>query len=195
MNAAQARSKKIALASTSPRRRQLLAEAGIDFTVAAPRVDESAFAASGISARAYAEQLALAKARSVAPAYPDRLVVGADTVVDAGGEIIGKPADEKDAERIIRRLFSAPHKVITAVAIVRPATGTEMVESDTTVVYPRKLTDQQLRWHIRGGSWKDKAGAYAIQEKGDRFIERIEGSMTNVMGLPMELLIRLLGQT
>jgi len=83
-------------------------------------------------------------------------------------------------------------QVITAVAIVRESCGIEIVESDTTTVYPKKLTDEQIAEHIKGESWRDKAGAYAIQEGGDAFIERIEGSLTNVMGLPMELLHRLL---
>jgi MAF protein len=183
---------KLVLASASPRRRQLLAEAGIDFTAAAPRVDESAFATGGVGPREYSEQLALAKARSVAAWYPENLVVGADTVVDAGGEIIGKPQGPEDAERITRKLFGAPHKVITGIAIVRLSTGTEITGSDTTVVYPRELTDEQVRAHIRSKVWKDKAGAYAIQAEGDRFIERIEGSFTNVVGLPMELLQKLL---
>ena len=111
---------------------------------------------------------------------------------DFEGEIIGKPADGKEAEQIVRKLFSAPHKVITAVAIVRESCGIEIVESDTTAVYPKKLTDEQIAEHIKGESWRGKAGAYAIQENGDAFIERIEGSLTNVMGLPMELLQRLL---
>ena len=92
----------------------------------------------------------------------------------------------------MRKLFSAPHKVITAVAIVRESCGTEIVESDSTTVYPRKLSEEQIAEHIKGKSWQDKAGAYAIQEGGDEFVERIEGSLTNVMGLPMELLEQLL---
>ena len=92
------------------------------------------------------------------------------------------------AEQITRKLFSTAHKVITAVAIVRLSDGAEIVESDTTTVYPKKLTDEQISEHIKSKSWRGKAGAYAIQEGGDAFIERIEGSLTNVMGLPMELL-------
>ncbi len=110
------------------------------------------------------------------------------TIVDFAGQIIGKPADAEDARRITRLLFSAAHKVITAVAIVRIVDGTEIVESGTTTVYPKRMTAEQIAEHIKGGSWRDKAGAYAIQEGGDEFIEKIEGSLTNVMGLPMELL-------
>lgn len=181
----------IILASSSPRRKQLLAEAGYEFTCVHPDIDESAFDTEGISPCEYAERLALAKAKSVAEKFPDCLVIGADTVADFGGEIIGKPADAKEAEEITRKLFGGPHKVITAVAIVRTSDGTEIVESDATKVYPKKLSNKQIAEHIKGGSWRGKAGAYAIQEQ-DGFVERIEGSLTNVMGLPMELLQRLL---
>jgi septum formation protein len=182
----------IILASASPRRRQLLAEAGYKFTVVQPDIDESAFPAEGLGAREYAERLALAKARNVAEKYPDCLVIGADTVADFKGRIIGKPADAKQAEQITRKLFSGPHKVITAVAIIRLSDGTELSGSETTTVYPRKLTAEQIREHIKSKSWQGKAGAYAIKEKGDEFVERIDGSLTNVMGLPMELLQRML---
>ncbi len=180
------------LASGSPRRNQLLAEAGYRFSVIVPEVDESVFSAEGVGACEYAMRLALAKAKSVAVKYPNDFVMGADTVVDFDGEIIGKASDAKDAERITRKLFSAAHKVITGVAIVRLSDGIEIAESDTTVVYPKKLSDEQIDEHIRGGSWRDKAGAYAIQEGGDKFIERIDGSLTNVMGLPMELVRHML---
>jgi septum formation protein len=182
----------IILASASPRRRQLLAEAGYKFTVFPAEIDESAVEPGRMGPCKYAEKLALAKARNVAEKLPDRLIIGADTVVDFDGEIIGKATDEKEAERIIRKLFSAPQKVITAVAVVGVSDGVEIVGSDTTVVYPKRMSDEQIAEHIKSGSWQDKAGAYAIEEGGDEFVERIEGSLTNVMGLPMELLARLL---
>jgi len=180
------------LASVSPRRKQLLAEAGYKFTVVRPDIDESAFPVEGIEACEYAERLALAKARDVAKKYPDSLVIGADTVVDFEGQIIGKPADVKEAEQITKKLFSKPHKVITGIAIVRLCDGIELSKCDTTTVYPKRLTSEQIAEHINSESWRDKAGAYAIKENGDEFVERIEGSLTNVMGLPMELLQRLL---
>jgi len=182
------------LASGSPRRKELLAEAGYEFTVFVPEIDESAFLAEGVNPCEYAARLALAKAKNVAAKFPDCLVIGADTVVDFDGEIIGKPKDAKEAEQITKKLFSKPHRVITAVAIVRESDGTELVESDSTTVYPKKMSDEQIAKHIKSKSWQDKAGAYAIQEDGDEFVERIEGSLTNVMGLPMELLGRLLGR-
>ena len=180
------------LASVSPRRKQLLAEAGYKFTVVRPDIDESSFPVEGIEACEYAERLALAKAKDVAEKYPDSLVIGADTVVDFQGQIIGKPTDAKDAEQIAKKLFSKPHKVITGIAIVRLSDDIELSQSDTTTVYPKRLTSEQIAEHINSESWRDKAGAYAIKENGDEFVQRIEGSLTNVMGLPMELLQQLL---
>jgi septum formation protein len=180
------------LASASPRRRQLLTEAGYEFTVIHPDIDESSFPADQIAPCKYAEQLALAKAKSVAQKYPDSPVIGADTIVDSRGEIIGKSADAKEARRIIQRLFSEPHKVITGLAICRFRDGLEIVTCDSTTVYPKQLTEDQIDKHIKSGRWKEKSGAYAIKENGDEFIERIEGSLTNVMGLPMEILEQLL---
>jgi septum formation protein len=167
----QKQSASIILASASPRRRQLLAEAGYKFTVVQPDIDESAFPAKAIKACEYAKQLALAKANSIAQKYPDSLVIGADTIVDYQGQIIGKPADAKDARQITKKLFSTPHKVITGIAIVRLRDNIELVESDTTTVFPKKMTAEQIAEHIKG-----------------------EGSLTNVMGLPMELVKSLLAE-
>lgn len=182
----------IVLASSSPRRRELLLRAGYTFRVVPPHVDESAFPAAGTPPRRHAEALALAKAQSVAPRCPDSLVVGADTLVDLNGEIIGKPQDSQEAECITRKLFSTPHQVITGLALIRRRDHTQVVRSDSTTVYPRAMTESQIARHVAGRSWEGKAGAYAIAEHGDEFVERIEGSVTNIMGLPMELLARLL---
>ena len=182
------------LASASPRRRQLLSDAGYTFKVIHPDIDETAYSTDQIDPCKYAEQLALAKAKSVARKHPESVVIGADTIVDFQGRIIGKPADAKDARQIVQILFSTPHKVITGIAICRIRDGVEIVANDSTTVFPKPLTEEQIAEHIKSNSWKDKAGAYAIQENGDEFIERIEGSLTNVMGLPMELLERLLSK-
>jgi septum formation protein len=183
---------RLILASASPRRRELLAQAGYTFEVVLSDIDESTFEVSTSSPRKYAEALALAKARSVALRHPDALVVGADTIVDCDGRIIGKPADAQEAEAITRKLFSKPHKVITGLALVRLCDNTEIVRSDVTIVHPRKMTEEQIANHIAGGSWQGKAGAYAIQETGDELVDHLEGSLTNVVGLPMEILKRLL---
>ena len=182
------------LASASPRRKQLLTEAGYRFTVVRPDIDESVFPTMDFEPCEYAKRLALAKAKNIAEKHPDCLVVAADTIAYFEGEIIGKPSDRTDAEKITKKLFSRPHKVITGIAIVRLRDGIEINQSDTTTVYPKKLTAEQIAEHIKSDTWRDKAGAYAIQENGDEFIEKIEGSLTNVMGLPMELLERLLSK-
>jgi len=176
------------LASASQRRRKLLAEAGCQFDVIPSGLDEGSISTEGLSPDDYAKKVAFAKAGEVADRFPSRLVIGADTVVDFEGRLVGKPADDKDAERITRMLFSRPHRVITGVAILRKNDSLQIIDSDSTTVYPRKISEQQLEEHIKGGSWRDKAGAYAIKEDGDALIERIEGSLTNVIGLPMELL-------
>lgn len=182
------------LASASPRRRDLLAKAGYDFKVIVSNIDESAFDEENLSPTEYAMKLALAKAQDVAKKYPDKIIVGADTVADFDNEIIGKARTENHAEEITKKLFSKPHKVITAIAIVWKANNMELVEVETTVVYPKKLSTGQIDSHIKSDRWKDKAGAYAIQENGDEFVERIEGSLTNVMGLGMELFAEMFDQ-
>ncbi|MHC4075278.1 MAG: Maf family protein [Planctomycetota bacterium] len=181
----------IILASSSPRRSQLLAEAGYEFSVSRPDIDESAYSSEGIEPAEYAVTLALAKAKNVAGRFADKLIIGADTIVDFDGLVIGKPADADDAKRITQMLFSRRHKVITGLAIVIQTQGIEITESDTTIVYPKSLSAKQIAEHIESETWQGKAGAYAIQEN-DEFIERIEGSFTNVMGMPMELLEKLL---
>ena len=182
------------LASNSPRRRELLEKAGFQFEIVPPQIDEKIFDSQKLVPSEYAKLLALAKAKSVAAKLPEKIVVGADTIVDFEGWIIGKASDIEEAEKIIRLLFSRPHKVITALAIARLSDNIEIVETDTTIVYPRPMTDEQIGEHIKSGTWRDKAGAYAIQEQGDRFVEKIEGSLSNVVGLPMELFQKLFKQ-
>ncbi|MBN1457268.1 MAG: septum formation protein Maf [Sedimentisphaerales bacterium] len=175
------------LASASPRRKQLLEKTGYIFKVIPSTVDESEYPVSGKTPEQLAMELAYAKAVSIAEKYPDILVLGADTIVDLDGTIIGKPANAKDAERITRELFSRPHKVITAVSFIRLKDNINITQAETTIVYPKKLTAEQITEHIKSNNWQGKAGAYGIQESGDEFVEKINGSFTNVMGLPMEL--------
>lgn len=176
------------LASASPRRKELLEKAGYKFDIVVSDIDESKILTDGLSPTEFACKAALEKAKNIADKYPDKLIVAADTVVDYDGQIIGKPDSAKHAEEITRKLFSKPHKVITGIAIVKKKAGLELLEQDTTVVYPKKLTEKQIAGHIKSQTWKDKAGAYGIQEGADEFVEKIEGSETNVMGLSMELL-------
>ncbi|OHB51535.1 MAG: septum formation protein Maf [Planctomycetes bacterium GWF2_41_51] len=174
------------LASASPRRKELLEKAGYEFKIVVSDIDESNIS-QDMPPIQYACTLALAKAKNIAEKFPDMLVVGADTIADFNGEIIGKAEDAAHAEEITRKLFNQPHKIITAIAMIKINDGLEKVEYDITTVYPRKMTDEEIAEHIASGTWQDKAGAYAIQESGDKFIEKIDGSLTNVMGFSMEL--------
>ncbi len=183
---------RMVLASASPRRKDMLIAAGYEFRVQSADIDESGFDTLDVSAEEFTKRLALAKAMTVARKYPDDLVLGADTVAECDGEIIGKAASAAEAEEITRKLFFNIHRVVTGVALVKLREGIIRVESDTTTIYPKELTEEQIQAHIKGESWVDKAGAYAIQENGDEFVERVDGSITNVMGLPMELLEQML---
>ena len=175
------------LASASPRRKELLTRAGYSFDIVVSNIDESKISSEGLTPAQFACKAAIAKAYDIAKKFPDKIIVASDTVADFNGEIIGKAESAEHAEAITRKLFSGPHKIITAIVIVKKDTGLEIVEYDTTVVYPIKMSEKQIKEHINSGIWKDKAGAYAIQEGGDKFINRIEGSETNVMGFSMEL--------
>jgi len=175
------------LASASARRKKLLKDASYRFVVEVSDFDEASVPVCPDAGR-YAEKLALGKAMSVANKHPSDIVLGADTICECGGEIIGKPRDRRDAERITRKLFSQPHRTITGIAIVRLEDPLEIVMHDVTVVYPKQMTEEQIAAHLAGGTWEGKAGAYAIQETGDEFVEWLDGSLSNVVGLPMELL-------
>jgi septum formation protein len=186
------RKSQFILASASPRRKHLLEKAGYCFDIIPSDVDESVYDAEGFTSEEHTRVLALAKAKDVAVRFPNAIVIGSDTVVDLDGEIIGKPDHAEHAEEITRKLFSKPHKVITGLALVCVEKDIEIVASDTTIVFPKQLTEAQIAEHIRKGDWQGKAGAYGIQETGDEFVDHIDGSFTNVMGLPMELIQRLL---
>jgi len=183
----------LVLGSGSPRRRELLARAGVAFEVQPADVDERA--RPGEAPRALAERLArekaLAVARRVGPA-PARLVLGADTIVVVDGEVLGKPVDPEDAERLLGRLVGRGHRVLTAVALVESETlggWSTIVESR---VWMRPADRGEIRRYVATGEPLDKAGAYAAQGAGRRFIARIEGSETNVIGLPLEETLALL---
>jgi septum formation protein len=179
----------LVLASASPRRRELLAQAGFQFEIAAaqinedPRPDENPIA--------YVTRLAREKAEAVArlPQYAapqNTLLLGADTTVVApSGEILGKPVDDADAARMLRLLSGATHKVITGVALV--ARDHTEVAAEVTYVTVRTLSDDEIAAYLRTGEAQDKAGAYAIQGYAARWIPRIHGCYFNVVGLPLAL--------
>ncbi len=186
--------RRLVLASVSPRRAQLMREHGYVFDLAAPTVDEPAHAGVGVPPAHVAEALSYFKARSVAQPPFDGLVIAADTIAAAGGDVFGKPEDRDDARRILSRLAGAEHEVITGVTVLDALSGRRDIRHDVTRIVMRALSDAEMEEYLDSGEWEGKAGAYGIQDHGDRFVERVEGSFTNVVGLPMELLGRMLSE-
>jgi septum formation protein len=182
---------RLVLASASPRRAELLTSAGFAFEVSPADVDEALW--EGEEPGAYALRVARDKAATAAARHADgRVVLAADTVVVSEGEILGKPRDAGDAERMLRRLSGGVHEVLTAV-VVRSADG-ETAEVVTTRVHFLPLTDAEIAWYVASGEPDGKAGGYAIQGRAARFIDRIEGSWSNVVGLPIATVYRLLNR-
>ena len=182
----------IILASQSPRRAQLLRGAGIAFEAVHPEGDEPSIVGWLGSPAAFAESASLFKARSIADRHPDRVILAADTIVAVGNHIFGKATDAADARRILGTLAGVTQQVITGVTLLAPAAGRQLTRHDITDVTMRRMSSAELDAYIASGEWEGKAGAYAIQETADRFVERVEGSWTNVVGLPIELVIEML---
>lgn len=180
----------VVLASASPRRLQLLTGLGLRVEVRPSHVDETAEARE--SPVEQVARLAVAKAAravsSLAGAGRGPMVLAADTEVVVDGAILGKPADEADARRMLRRLAGRGHDVLTGVRLVDVATGRSDSRVVTSRVVFRELDEERLRWYAASGEPRDKAGAYAIQGLGVFLIERLEGSWSNVVGLPLEAL-------
>ena len=179
---------QLILASRSPRRSELLKAAGFSFEVLAADIDETPH--PNEAPAAYVERLAIEKARAVLALRPDATVLGADTTVTIGGEILGKPDGKDDAIRMLRKLSGAVHHVHTGVALVSARGVRAAVE--TTRVWFSKMTDEDISWYVATGEPIDRAGAYAIQGFASRFIPRIEGSYSNVVGLPVALVSSIL---
>lgn len=198
---------RIVLASGSPRRRALLAELGIAFDVSPVDLDETPL--DGEGAEDLVARLAVAKAEAglAASTHDDVAVVGSDTTVEVDGQILGKPVDDADAERMLRALSGTRHRVLTGVAVasrragdapasrgdavLAPATSLHVAVA-TTFVHMRPWSDDEIAAYVASGESHDKAGSYAIQESADRFVERIEGGFDTVVGLPVALTARLL---
>jgi septum formation protein len=165
-----------------------LRNAGFPFEVQPANIPEDSLPGEG--AQACAERLARDKASAVARQHSNDCVLGADTVVTVDGEILGKPADAADATRMLRLLSGRNHQVVTGVCLVVKAQ--EYVASETTLVTMTKITEQEIADYIATGEPMDKAGAYAIQGIASRWIPRIEGDYSNVVGLPVALVFRML---
>ncbi|MHB8301816.1 MAG: Maf family protein [Acidobacteriaceae bacterium] len=179
----------LVLASASPRRRELLAQAGFTFDVQSIPVDEAL--QTGEAPVDYVQRLAREKAEVVFRAHMEGhdatgeplLVLGADTIVVCEEEVLGKPADDEDAARMLRLLSGRTHQVLTGVCLISPHSLEVAAESTSVTMLPR--TDEELRAYIATGEPRGKAGAYAIQGRASRWIPRIEGCYFNVVGLPL----------
>lgn len=178
----------IILASQSPRRAQLLREMGIDFEVVLPtREEPTPHGWQGTPAE-FAESAGYFKAAGLADTHPGRTILAADTIVAVDGQIIGKARDRDHAREILRMLTSTPHEVISGVSLLRAGSDQRLIDHAVTRVFMRTMSESELEAYLDSGEWEGKAGAYAIQESADRYVQRIEGSFSNVVGLPVELL-------
>ncbi len=177
---------RLILASASPRRADLLRELGLRFRVVpseAPEVHHEQ-----LTARELSQLNAYRKARAVAKRIPDALVLGADTLVYCGTRLFGKPASLDDAERMISQLQGRKHQVVTGVCLIHLRRFRQKIFAETTEVTFRPLDRRQIRYYLKAIHPLDKAGAYAIQVKGDLIVESVAGSYSNVVGLPVERL-------
>jgi septum formation protein len=203
----QPKKPELILASSSPRRQELLREIGIPFQVHAANINEDQM--PGEPPINYALRLAREKAQAVATQYPQSYVLGADTIVVLNGEVLGKPKDHADAARMLRLLSGHSHEVTTAVSLIAPSTispntipsekvaqGTlAETRASTTKVFFREIAEPEIQQYVAGGEPMDKAGAYAIQGGASRWTDRIEGEFSNVVGLPLSLVTEMLKAT
>jgi septum formation protein len=178
------------LASASPRRRDLLSTLGLQFQVVTPEIGE--IPSLHEAPRDFALRVAGKKARVVGERYPHAWVIGADTVVVIEGAILGKPRDRDDAKRMLQQLAGREHVVITGYALVKVADNKKLGGVEETRVKIDSLDERTIDWYVDTGEPLDKAGGYAIQGKGAFMVEWIEGSYTNVVGLPLCQIMRLL---
>lgn len=166
-------------------------EAGFDFEVHPAEVDEDDYPA-GTMPSDLALSLAKQKAEAIGQRFPDRVVLAADTVVAFGDRILGKPADASDARHMLRLLSGTTHVVITGVAVVHRIANFERAARSMSAVRMRPLLEREIAAYVETGLWKGKAGGYGIQDR-DPFVRKVSGDYTNIVGLPMKLVKRLLG--
>jgi len=181
---------RLILASASPRRRELLTQAGYTFDVLPADIDESLHPDE--TPADYVQRLALEKAQALHAAHPSAIVLGADTTVVLNGSVLGKPADRAEAAQMLRALANNVHQVHTGITVVAGNSHRQHVE--TTSVFFSAISEADLAYYLTTGDSLDKAGAYGIQGYAARWITRIEGDFFNVMGLPIAATVRLLNQ-
>lgn len=180
------------LASASPRRAELLRAHGYQFTICPAAHHEPTIDRPGLAPSVQAEALSYFKARSAAPQHPSALLLGADTIVASGGRIFGKPRSEAHAREILSALSGTTHEVITGVTVLWPARFRRRIGHAVTQVTMRTLAGPELDAYLCSGAWAGKAGAYGIQDRDDPFVTCVAGSFENVMGLPVEMVGRML---
>jgi septum formation protein len=181
---------KLILASRSPRRRNLLEQAGIEFSVIPSSFDENSVKLSAPDV--YARQLAESKARDISGQYPASWVIGADTIVFIDDTILGKPGSKSEARTMLKSLSGKTHQVLTGYCVCCQKIDWFFSDAVKTDVRFKKLTENEIDWYINSGEPFGKAGAYAIQGIGAFLVKRIEGSYTNVVGLPLCEVVELL---
>jgi septum formation protein len=189
---------KLILASRSPRRRELLAEAGYYFKVVPPcEPAESESCVDGVGPQQNAAELvarlAYQKAADVARRVGSGVIVGCDTVVECDGEILGKPTDEADARRMLTTLRGREHRVVSGLCVWKTPSGPPRVRTETTTVRLDRLTDAQIELYLASGQWQGKAGGFGYQDQLG-WVEIVRGSASNVVGLPLELLAQMLAE-
>ncbi len=182
--------RRIILASSSPRRKELLEKAGLCFEVDAGNCPENL--SSELEPHQLAMQISLEKAQSVAGKYPDAVIIGADTFGVLDGRIIGKPGTAEEARAMLKSIGGKCHLVITGYSIIDTACGKSVSGTVETRVYIKELTPEEIDAYVKTGEPLDKAGAYAIQGLGALFVEKIEGDYFNVVGLPVYALMNAL---
>lgn len=180
------------MASTSPRRKELLRLTGLNFRIVPSEYEEEMNSAR--PPRSLARHLSLQKAKSVAENNRNAVVIAADTFIVLGNKLLGKPHTEREALRMLGLLSGRPHSVITGFAVIDTATGKRVARSVETKVYFRRLTRKEILSYVRTGEPLDKAGGYAIQGLGGLLVKRIEGDYFNVIGLPLSALLNVLRQ-
>ena len=182
---------RLVLASASPRRADLLRAAGIEFDVISADIDEAIV--QGETAEAYVCRVARQKVEAVGLLAPGKAILGADTIVVVDGTVLGKPVDDADARRMLGLLSGRTHTVITGVCLVNPAAAEGQTQAcvGRTRVELARLSQAEIVWYAASGEPADKAGAYAIQGLASRFVTRIDGSYSNVVGLPVALVYNL----
>lgn len=187
-------SRRLILASQSPRRRALMADAGFTVDVVPPPVEEPGELGADLSPAQRAEALSYFKARSVVARVTGGVIIAGDTIAALGDRVFGKPVDRDDAREILLSLTGTEHEVITGVTLLDPQSDRRRLAHDRTLVTMRPMRDEELEAYLDSDAWKGKAGAYGIQDHGDAFVTSVRGSFSNVVGFPMELVTRLLGE-